>query len=93
MSLTLQLNPELEKLLIEQAQANGMSLEAYLELLIEKQLSSNSQNSFLEKSYDSNWNNLLDRLGESPSLANAASLSDDAISRESIYRDREQKQQ
>ena len=92
MSLTLQLNPELEKLSIEQAQANKMSLEAYLELAIEKQLSGDNQNSSLEKSYNSNWNNLLDRLGESPSLASAALLSDDAISRKNIYHDREQKQ-
>ena len=93
MSLTLQLNPELEKLLIEQAQANGMSLEAYLELLIKKQLRSDGQNPSLDKSYNPDWNTLLNRLGESPSLIKTVPLSDDAISRESIYRDREQKQQ
>jgi len=93
MTLNLQLTPEVETLLINQAKAKGMSLEAYLELLIRKQTNSNDQGSFSKKRDEANWKNLLDQLGENPSLANTFPLSDEAISREKIYQEREQKQQ
>ena len=93
MSLTLKLNPEIETLLINQAKAKGMSLEGYLELLIKKQSNSNGEPLSLEEKDDANWQNLLEQLGKSPSLAERFPLSEEAMSRENIYQEREQKQQ
>jgi hypothetical protein len=77
MTIKLDLKPETEARLIAQAKMQGVSVDCYLESLIERHLAAQSQ---------PEWQTLLDQLGRSPSLAKALPLSDQAISRESIYR-------
>ena len=83
MTLQLNLKPELEAYLKTQATLQGVSVDRYLELLIERHLTTQAE---------PEWKALLDQLGRSPSLAKAPPLSDEAISRESIYREREDQQ-
>lgn len=97
MSITLQLNPELEARLLSRAAAQGMSVETYIEVLIEKQVVEGenrlsdeiSGRAMVSLEENQGWESLLDRLGKSPSLMQALPLSDEAISRESIYQDRD----
>ena len=83
MSIKLDLKPETEARLIAQATMQKVSVESYLESLIE---------SHLANQVKPEWKALLDQLGRSPTLAKAPPLSDEAISRESIYREREDRQ-
>jgi hypothetical protein len=83
MTIQLNLKPELEARLKTQATLQGVSVDRYLELLIERHLQTQAE---------PEWKALLDQLGRSPSLAKAPPLSDEAISRESIYREREDQQ-
>jgi hypothetical protein len=83
MTIKLDLKPETEARLITQATMQGVSVERYLESLIERHLAIQTE---------PKWKMLLDQLGTSPSLTNAPPLSDEAISRESIYREREDRQ-
>ena len=83
MTIKLDLKPEIENRLIAQATVQEVSVERYLELLIERHLATQAE---------LHWKTLLDQLGRSPSLAKAPPLSDEAISRESIYREREERQ-
>lgn len=88
MNITLKLKPEVEARLITQATAQGVSIETYLESLIEEKLTSKVE----KRVPTENWTSVLDQLGRSPSLAKAPMLSDEDISRESIYRPREDSQ-
>ncbi|KYC37156.1 hypothetical protein WA1_46865 [Scytonema hofmannii PCC 7110] len=81
MNISLKLKPEVEARLIIQANAQGVSIETYLESLIEEKLTSKVE----KRVAPENWTSMLDRLGRSPSLAKAPMLSDEDISRESIY--------
>jgi hypothetical protein len=83
MTIQLNLKPEIEARLLDQAKIQGVPLDRYLESLIESHLANQSK---------PEWKVILDRLGRSPSLAKAPPLSDEAISRESIYREREDRQ-
>ncbi|GET36093.1 hypothetical protein [Microseira wollei] len=83
MSIKLDLKPETEALLIAQATMQGVSVNRYLESLIESHLATQAE---------PEWKAILDQLGRSPSLAKAPPLSDEAISRESIYQEREDRQ-
>jgi hypothetical protein len=80
MTIKVDLKPETEARLIAKAEEKGVSVTIYLASLIEQHLTTQAE---------PEWKNLLDQLGRSPSLAKAAPLSDEAISRESIYRERE----
>lgn len=80
MTIKLDLKPEIEARLIAQAIIQGVCVDRYLESLIERHLATQTE---------PEWKALLDQLGRSPSLAKAPPLSDEAISRESIYRERE----
>ncbi|MBW4439857.1 MAG: hypothetical protein KME10_01210 [Plectolyngbya sp. WJT66-NPBG17] len=84
MTIKLDLNPKTEARLIAQATVQGVSVDRYLESLIESHLATETE---------PEWKALLDQLGRSPSLLQAPPLSDEAISRESIYREREDQQQ
>lgn len=83
MTIQLDLKPETEARLIAQATVQGVSVDRYLELLIERHLTTQKE---------PEWKLLLDQLGRSSSLTKAPPLSDEAISRESIYREREDRQ-
>jgi hypothetical protein len=84
MTIQLELKPETEARLLLQATTQGVSIDRYLELLIESHLAIKAE---------PEWRVLLDQLGKSPSLIEAPSLSDEAVDRESIYREREDLQQ
>lgn len=83
MTIHLTLKPEMEARLIAQAAARGISVEQYLESLIEERLAIQEE---------PEWQAILRELGKSPSLTVAPLLSDEAMSRESIYREREDEQ-
>lgn len=74
--IQLDLKPEIEARLIAQANIQGVSINSYLESLIER---------YLATPKEPEWKAILEQLGRSPSLAEASPLSDEAISRESIY--------
>lgn len=93
MEVTLHLKPEVEARLVRQAQAQGMTIEQLLEQMIERSAASNETETPVGKfSTSEEWLAALSQLGKSPSLVKAPPLSDEAISRESIYGEREDKQ-
>lgn len=84
MTIQLNLKPEMEARLIAKATIQGVPVDRYLESLVEHHLE--APKAELE------WKVLLNQLGRSPSLEKAPPLSDEAISRESIYQEREDRQ-
>lgn len=90
MSVTLELKPEVEARVIEQAAEHGVPVEAFLESVIEDSLTGKEEKPFYETATAEEWEVALDEFGDSPSFAKSASLMDD--SRESIYREREDSQ-
>lgn len=92
MAITLVLKPETEARLITQAAAKGISVEQYLESLIETNLTIEAEQSLPQKQTTEDWIELLEAFCNNPALANVPPLSDEAISRESIYREREDSQ-
>jgi predicted HicB family RNase H-like nuclease len=84
MTITLQLKPEIEARLIAQAVLQGVSVEVYLESLIENSLVNQTEITFSETATYEEWEAALKDLVNSPSFV-APPLSDSAISRESIY--------
>jgi hypothetical protein len=95
MAITLVLKPETEARLIAQADSKGVPVEQYLQSLIEMALLPETiQNPPHEDNTDNSreWVKLLDEFCNHPALANVPPLSDEAISRESIYREREDSQ-
>lgn len=94
MSITIELKPEIEARLLAQAIAQSVSVEHLLEMLIENycvvSLNQKQQSDRLGDPHDRLA--VLKALGKSPSLAQAPSLSEEAIARESIYREREDAQ-
>ena len=89
MTITLELPSETEAHLIAQAAALGMSVEGYLMSLIEEHVTVEFEETTRAGSKIQDWEVTLAKLGQSPSLAKVPFLSDEAISRESIYRERE----
>ncbi|MDF5730314.1 MAG: hypothetical protein PUP92_20405 [Rhizonema sp. PD38] len=83
MTITIKLKPELEARLIAHATAKGISVETYLESLVENSLVEEASTDVT--SPQEKWKAALNKLGQSPSLIHAPSLSDEALSRESIY--------
>ncbi|MBA3923307.1 MAG: hypothetical protein H0X31_17095 [Nostocaceae cyanobacterium] len=92
MKITLDLEPEIEARLIAQVIAQGISVEAYLQSLIRDNLTLNQEKPLAQTATEEDWETTLQELGKSPSLARVPFLSDQAISRESIYREREDSQ-
>ena len=90
MTIKLDLKPETEARLITQAAARGVSVEQYLYSLIENLLTENQPFDPAKNTED--WVELLEAFCNNPALANVPPLSDKAISRESIYREREDSQ-
>ena len=70
-TIQLQLKPEIEDRLITQATKQGLSIESYLESLIEDSLKIQEEKSFSQVTTEEDWE--------------TAPLSDAAISRDSIY--------
>ncbi|MBD2771916.1 hypothetical protein [Iningainema tapete] len=84
MTITLKLKPEVEARLVTHAAAQGMSVETYLESLVENSLAK-EEASIDATTPQEKWKAAMTMLGQSPSLAQAPPLSDQALSRESIY--------
>ena len=92
MTITLELPSETEAHLIAQAAALGISVESYLMSLIEERVTVEFEETTRAGSKIQDWEVTLAKLGQSPSLAKVPFLSDEAISRESIYHEREDRQ-
>jgi predicted DNA-binding protein len=84
-TIQLQLKPEIEARLINQATQQGLSIESYLESLIEDSLKNQEEMSFSPVTTDEDWKKELMSLINSPAFALAPPLLDAAISRDSIY--------
>ena len=84
-TIQLQLKPEIEDRLITQANKQGLSIESYLESLIEDTLKNQEETSFSQVTTEEDWETALMNLINSPAFAVASPLSDAAISRDSIY--------
>lgn len=85
MTIKLQLKPEIEARLIAEAAKYDLSVEAYLESLIEDSLINQKQKSFYQVSNQEEWETSLTDLINLPAFAVAPPLSDEALSRERIY--------
>ena len=92
MTIQVNLKPEMEAHLIAQATAKGISVEQYLEFWIETNLTPEIERSLPQTENTQEWVKLLEAFCNNPALANVPPLSDEAISRESIYREREDSQ-
>jgi len=90
MTVTIELKPETEARAVEQAAAQGVAVEEFLERVIEKSLSGDDGRSFYETATVAEWESALDEFAESPAFEHAPPLIDD--SREAIYREREDSQ-
>jgi hypothetical protein len=89
MTVTLELKPEVEEQLEAQARESGLSVKDYLEKRVEEMISaSEPQPAKTPEERVRLWQEFLNSHGD----IKAPPLSDEAISRESIYREREDKQ-
>ena len=86
MTLTLELSPEREAALKAQAQARGMSVEQWL-LELAEQIAPSTSIAHLQKTNPKEWARQFHEWAESHDRTTPL-LSDEAISRESIYPDR-----
>ena len=88
MTVTLELKPEVEARVVEQAASRGVPVEDFLESVIEESLNGGEGLNSYRTSEE--WEAALDEFADSPAFGRAASFVDD--SRESIYREREDSQ-
>lgn len=82
MTVTIDLPPDIEADLVAQAQAQGLALPQYLEHLLREQIPARAVTSLSPIERAAAWRESVKDLPYTPPL------SDDAISRENIYRDR-----
>ncbi len=91
MTVTLELKPEIEERIRAKAAARGLPVEKFIQTVIENDVGSAGERPFSETATPEEWEKALtdwiniDRPEHPP-------LSDEAISRESIYREREDAQ-
>jgi len=89
MTATLDLKPEVEERILAEAKARGLSVENYILNVLEKE-ATNGEVSFALTATPEEWKRHLEWVHtERPAHP---PLSDEAISRESIYREREDAQ-
>jgi len=88
MTVTLELKPEVEERIVAEAKAHGLSVEDYIQRKLEGKPTSPDPNELPFEEWLQRWNEFL----SSYDYIKAPPLSDEAISRESIYREREDKQ-
>jgi hypothetical protein len=95
MAITLELSPETESLLVAQANAQGISVQELLKNAIELLLVTSSTESNVPSQFNPDateeWIQAFTDWANSHS-SDTPLLSDEAVSRESIYRDREDAQ-
>lgn len=82
MSLVIDLTPDTEERLAEQAQARGMPLAEYVKLVLEQQLRVPRPSKLSPAERAAAW------IESSGKLPHTEPLSDEAISRETIYSER-----
>lgn len=87
MTVTLELSPEQEAALKSQAQSRGISVQELLQEVAE-QIAPSSTNSHLQMENPAEWARQFHEWAESHDRTTPL-LSDEAISREEIYRDRD----
>ena len=88
MAVTLKLSPEVEERISAEAKARGLSVEDYIQRELEGKSTTPDPNGLPFEEWLQKWNEWL----SSHDYIKAPPLSDEAISRESIYREREDKQ-
>jgi len=88
MAVTLKLSPEVEERISAEAKARGLSVEDYIQRELEGKSITPDPNGLPFEEWLQKWNEWL----SSHDYIKAPPLSDEAISRESIYRGREDKQ-
>jgi hypothetical protein len=91
MAITLFLKPETEAHLVAQAAAKGVPVEQYLQSWIETHLVTETAQPLYQTATTAEWVDAFTTWARSHS-SDAPPLSDEAISRESIYREREDQQ-
>jgi len=90
MTFTLELKSEVEERIKQKATEKGLTLEAFIETVIDADVNRQSEKSFQETATVEEWERALtDFINNFPQHP---VLSDEAISRESIYREREDAQ-
>jgi hypothetical protein len=88
MNVTLELKPEVEARVVEQAASRGVPVEDFLRSVIEDSLNGREVQIFYRTPEE--WEVALDEFADSPAFGRAVLLVDD--NRESIYREREDSQ-
>ena len=89
MTVTLELKPEVEERISAEAKARGLSVEDYIQQELEAKVRSPQTH---EQMPHKEWLRMFNEWLNSHDYIKAPALSDEAISRESIYREREDKQ-
>ena len=82
MTVTIQLPPDIEAGLVTQARARGLDLTQYVERLLREQVPASPATGLSPADRAKSWRESVHGLPDTPPL------SDEAISRESIYGDR-----
>lgn len=90
MTVTLKLKPEVEERIVAEATARGLSVETYILNVLEKE-ATNGGTSFALTATPEEWKKAFLDWVHTERPAHAP-LSDEALSRESIYREREDSQ-
>ena len=88
MTVTLELKPEVEERVVAEAKARGLPVEDYIQRKLEGKSTTPDPNALPFEEWLQRWNEWL----SSHDYVKAPPLSDEAISRESIYREREDAQ-
>ena len=88
MTVTLELKPEVEERIVAEAKERGLSVEDYIQRELDGKSTTPDPNTLQFEEWLQKWNECL----SSRDYIKAPPLSDEAISRESIYREREEKQ-
>lgn len=89
MTVTLELKPEVEERIVAEAKARGLSVESYILNVLEKEAMNGGTN-FALTATPEEWKKAFLKWVNTERPAHQ--LSDEAISRESIYREREDTQ-
>ena len=89
MTVTLEFKPEVEERIVAEAKARGLSVEDYIQQELESKLGTPVRPEALP--YEE-WLRVFNEWVRSHDYIKAPPLSDEAISRESIYREREDAQ-
>ena len=90
MAVTLELKPEVEERIKRKGAEKGLTVEAFIKTVIDAVVNHQSEKSFQETATVEEWERALtDFINNFPQHP---VLSDEAISRESIYREREDAQ-